>query len=193
LLLALRTLLLLALLPGLLLTRLPVLRRLLPLLTLWRLLTLFALLALWGLAVRLIQAPVEGVLLHPDDLFELSLQVIEHRGEVELIELLAALLTQLLEEVAEALHAVALWVSHPALEQVTERVLEVTEVHQVIGEVIEDVVRFERRDFLGAVPHRIAIAQSHGASVPLQGCGQCAERSPIPKACRAKEVYCGCW
>ena len=97
----------------------------------------------------------------------------------------------MLEEVTEALHAVALGVSHAALEQISERMLEVTEVHQVVGEVIEDVVRFERRDFLGAVPHRVAITQSHGASVPLQGCGQFRERIRIRRGCRVRRVQHG--
>ncbi len=154
-------------LPGLLLAALLGLLALWRLLTLGRLLTLLALLPL--LAVRLNEAAVEGVLFHVHDLVELPLQVVEHGREVELVELLASLLAKLLEQVPEALHAVAAGVAHPSLEEVAQRVLEVTKVHQVIGEVVEDVVRFERGDFLRAVPHRIAIAQSHGASSRPRG------------------------
>jgi hypothetical protein len=118
-----------------------------------------ALLAL--LAVHFVEAAIERVALHVHDLFELALDVIEDGVEVELIELLAALLPELLEEVAQSLHAVAVGVAHAALEQIAERVLEVTEVHEVVGEVIENVVRFEGWDFLGAVPHRVAEFLNH--------------------------------
>ena len=123
-----------------------------------------ALLALRLLAVCLIEPAVECVLLHVDDFVELPFQVVEDGRQVEPVELLAALMAELLEEVAEALHAVAHGIAHAPLQQVAERVLQVTEVHQVVGEVIQDVVRFERRDFLGTIPHRIAIAQCHETS-----------------------------
>jgi len=158
------TLGLVALLPWLLLALLALGRLLSGLLlgrTLGRLLALRGLLAL-GLTARFFEAAVEGVLLHVEDFFELALEVIEDGGEVEAVELLAALLAKLLEEVAEALHAVAHGVAHAALEEVAEGVLEVAEVHEVIGEVIEDVFGLEGRDFLGAIPHGVAVAQGHG-------------------------------
>ncbi|MBK9342001.1 MAG: hypothetical protein IPN07_02915 [Dehalococcoidia bacterium] len=167
--------LLLALLPLWLLALLPLLSLglLTPLLSLGllaallRLITLLALLA--GLAVRFIEPAVERALFHADDFFELAFQVIEDRREVEAIELLAALLPELLEEVAKALHAVALGAAHAPLKQVPKGVLQVAEIHQVVGEVIEDVIRFERGHLLGAIPHRIAISQRHLASTRPPG------------------------
>jgi hypothetical protein len=130
------------------------------------LLSLVALLALGRLlSIRFVEPSVERVLLHVHDLVELALQVIEDGREVEPVELLPPLLPELLQEIPQTLHAVAHGVAHAALEEVAKGVLEVTEVHQVVGEVIEDVVRFEGWDFLGAVPHRIAISQCHVTSV----------------------------
>ena len=77
---------------------------------------------------------------------------------------LAALLAQLLQQVAQALGAVAHGVAHAALQQVAQGVLQVAEVHQVVGQGVEDIVRVERRDFLRAVPLRVAISNDHGMS-----------------------------
>ena len=74
-----------------------------------------------------------------------------------------------MEEVAEALHAVALRVAHAALQQVAQRMLQVAEVHEIIGQVVEDVVRLERGDFLGAVPHRVPVSQRHVTSTRPRG------------------------
>jgi hypothetical protein len=120
----------------LLLLRALLARLLLPLLILSALLGLAVLRTL--LACRFVETAVDGAALHAHDLFELPLDVIEDRVQVETVELLAALLAKLLEEVAEALHAVAVGIAHASLEKVAEGVLEVTEVHQVIGEVVED-------------------------------------------------------
>jgi hypothetical protein len=37
-------------------------------------------------------------------------------------------------------------------EEIAQGVLEVTKIHQVIGEVLEDVIGVEGRNFLGAIP-----------------------------------------
>ena len=62
------------------------------------------------------------------------------------------LLTQLLEEVAQSLHALALLVAHAPLEEIPQGVLQIAKVHQVVGQRVEDVVRIEGRYFLGSVP-----------------------------------------
>ena len=96
------------------------------------------------------------------DLFEPLLDVLEDGGEVVAVERLAALLAQLLEQVAQALHAVAEGIAHAALQQVAQRVLQVAEVHQVVGQRVEDIVGVERRDLLRAVPFGVAEAEVHG-------------------------------
>ena len=108
--------------------------------------------------MRAVEALVQGVALLLEDLLEALLDVLEGGREVEPVEGLAALLAQLLQQVAQALRAVAHGVAHAALQQVAQGVLQVTEVHQVIGEGIEDIVRIEGRDFLRAVPLGVAIS-----------------------------------
>ncbi len=113
-------------------------------------------------AVHFVQPAVDRVPLHVEDFVELALEVVEHGTQVEAVELFTALLAELLEEVAKALGAVAHWVPHAALHEVAHRVLQIAEVHQVFGQVFEDIVRIERRNFLGAVPEGIAVAVRHG-------------------------------
>src|SRR5207247_10783748 len=99
------------------------------------------------------------------DLVELLLDVVEDGGEVVAVELLAALLAELLEEIAEAFQALAERVAHAALEEVAEGVLEVAEVQEVIGEAGEDVVGVKGRDVLGAVPFGVAEAVAHAGAI----------------------------
>src|SRR5207247_3519662 len=99
------------------------------------------------------------------DLVELLLDVVEDGGEVVAVELLAALLAELLEEIAEAFQALAERVAHAALKEVAEGVLEVAEVQEVIGQAGEDVVGVERRDILSAVPFGVAEAVSHAGAI----------------------------
>src|SRR5690606_11413896 len=49
-----------------------------------------------------------------------------------------------------------------------QRVLQVTEVHEVVGEVVQDVVGTEVWDCLGAIPERVAVASGHSG---LRGTG----------------------
>ena len=122
-------------------------------------------LAVIDLPVGLVETAVEGVALEVHDLFQALLDVLEDGAEVVAVELLAALLAQLLEEVAQALHALAEGVAHAALEEVAEGVLEVAEVEEVVGQAGEDVVGVKRRDLLGAVPFGVAEAEVHAADI----------------------------
>ena len=117
------------------------------------------------LAACLVEAPVEGVVLEGHDLVELLLDVVEDRCEVVAIELLAALLAQLLEEVTEAFEALAEGVAHAALEEVAQGVLEVAEVQEVIGEAGEDVIGVKGRYVLRAVPFGVAEEVRHAAII----------------------------
>src|SRR5207247_495495 len=115
------------------------------------------------------------------DLVELLLDVVEDGGEVVAVELLAALLAELLEEIAEAFQALAERVAHAALEEVAEGVLEVAEVQEVIGEAGEDVVGVKGRDILSAVPFGVAEAVSHAGAIIRDAGGRgCAGRAVTP-------------
>ena len=111
--------------------------------------------------LRRADALVDGRALELDDLLELLTNVVEQAAEIELVETLAALLPQLLQQVTQSLHVVALGRTHAALHQVAQRVLQVAEVHQVIGKRVEDFRRFEVRNRLRAVPLAVAIADRH--------------------------------
>ena len=99
---------------------------------------------------------VERVALDVEDLFELVLDVLKDGAEIEAVELLAPLLAELLEQVAQPVHAVAVRRAHAALHQVAQRVLQVTEVHQVVGQTLEHVVGVERRNLLSPIPLGVA-------------------------------------
>jgi hypothetical protein len=74
----------------------------------------------------------------------------------------------LLKHVAQALRAVAHGVSHAALHKVTQGVLQVAKVHQVIGKGVEDIVWLKGWDFLRAIPLGVAISNNH-RSAPRPG------------------------
>ena len=116
------------------------------------------------LTLRLLQAAVQRPLLQLYHLVQPLLDVLEHGVEVETVQRLAALLAQLLEDVPQPLHSLAERVAHPALQQVAQGVLEVAEVHQVIGQPGQDIVRVQGPDLLAAVPFRVAEAKTHSVS-----------------------------
>ena len=122
-------------------------------------------LAALELTVCFVETPVDGFSLEGHDLVELLLDVVEDGGEVVAVELLAALLAELLEEVAETFETLAEGVAHAALEEVAEGVLEVAEVQEVIGEAGEDVIGVEGRDILRAVPFGVAEAVDHAGDI----------------------------
>lgn len=119
-------------------------------------------------AQRVVETLVDGGALHLEDLVEAVLDVVHDGREVVLVELATTLLAELLEEVAEALKAVAHGVAHAALEQVAHGVLEVAEVHEVVGERLEDFVGIEGRDLLRAVPFAVA-ESNHDVSPSVIG------------------------
>src|SRR3990170_853836 len=117
------------------------------------------------------EAAVQRTPLQREDLVQPLLDVLEYGVQVVAVQRLAALLAELLEEVAQPLHALPQRVAQAALEQVAQRVLEVAEVHEIVREPGEDVVRVKRPDLLRAVPFGVAEAERHGrvSSGPLYG------------------------
>ena len=113
------------------------------------------------LTLRLLQAAVQRPLLQLYHLVQPLLDVLEHGVQVVAVQHLASLLAQLLEDIPQPLHPLAHRVAHPALQQVAQGVLEVAEVHQVIGQPGQDIVRVQGPDLLAAVPFRVAEAESH--------------------------------
>ena len=119
------------------------------------------LLRFWSWA-DFVEAVVEGVSLHVEDFVELALDVVEDGGEVEAFELLASLLAESLEQVAHAVGAFTVGSADAALHHVAQRLLEVAEGEQVVGEGLEDVVGVEGGDVLRAIPLRVSESGGHG-------------------------------
>ena len=114
----------------------------------------------------LIEAFVERPALQIENLVQLALDVVEDRGEIEAVERLAALLTQALQQVAQPVRSVTVGRTHTALHHAAQRLLQVTEVEQVVGETLQDVVRVEFDDVLRAVPLAVAEPIGHGGCLP---------------------------
>ena len=76
-----------------------------------------------GSRTDFVQPIIQRVPLHIQDFFELALDVVEDRGQVEAFELLATLLPQSLQQVAHAVGAVAVGRANPALHHVAQRLL----------------------------------------------------------------------
>ncbi|GBD13700.1 hypothetical protein HRbin24_01736 [bacterium HR24] len=113
------------------------------------------------LALRLLQAAAQGILLQVEHLLHPFLQVFEQGAEVVAVEHLAPVLAQALQEVAQPLHALAHGPPHAPLQQVAKGVLQVAEVHQVVGDGREELVRVEGRNLLRPVPLRVTVKPRH--------------------------------
>jgi hypothetical protein len=77
------------------------------------------------------------VALHVDDVASSLGDLVVDAAEVVLLELLAALLAQLLEQLAHALDALAVAVLEALLHHAPQRGVEVAVVEQVVGDLVE--------------------------------------------------------
>ena len=126
-----------------------------------------------GRRSELREPAVESVTLKLEDLVQLALEVVEDGLQVEALEGVAALLAQLLEDVAEAVEAgLAVW-AQAALQHVAQGVLQVAEVHEVVGQALKEVVGVERRELLGPVPLAV---EGFARSWALAGAGPAQPR-----------------
>ena len=106
---------------------------------------------------RLLQATSQRALLHAQDLVQPLPDVLDDGSEVVAVEHLATPLTQPSQQLLEAGETLSLLVLQAALEQVAQRLLEIAEVHEVVGDRVEQVIRVERWDFLRSVPAGVAV------------------------------------
>ena len=84
-----------------------------------------------------------------------SRDLLVHAAEVVPVELLAALLAQLLEHLAHALDVAALAVLEPLLHHAAQRGVEVAVVEEIVGHLLEQRVGVEVEADLRAVPPRV--------------------------------------
>ncbi len=94
--------------------------------------------------------PLDALALGIDDLLHLLAQLIDRGVEVVAAELALARLTQLLEELLQALH-----VRRAPSQQALQRRVEVAVVHQVVGQRVQQVPGVDIVHALGAVPARV--------------------------------------
>ena len=125
--------------------------------------------ALVARAVRLVDELVDGgplVLLY---LVELPCELRHAAVGIALGQHLGPAAAELVEQVPQARHLVAVAGVEAAAQEPPQRVVEVTTREQVLGEAGEQLVRIEVGEFLGAVPFRVVVAILTGAppvSVP---------------------------
>ena len=108
-----------------------------------------------------VQPIAERALLKIKDFIQLALDVLENRRQIEAIERVAALLAQLLQQIAQAVGTLAVGRAHAALQHAAQRLLEIAEVHQVVGQRLQYIVGVELGDVLRSIPLAVAEAVGH--------------------------------
>ena len=98
----------------------------------------------------LVLAPLDALALRVDDVLHVLAQLVDRGVQVVAAELALALLTQLLEELLQALH-----VGRAPSQQPLQRRVEVAVVHQVVGQRVQQVPGVEIVHALRAVPARV--------------------------------------
>ena len=105
-----------------------------------------------GLLLGLAHGVVDGVALLVDDVVELAGDLVVDAAEVEAVEPVLALLAQLLEQLADALEAVAVAVAQALVHHPAQRRVDVAVVEQLVGQLLEQGVAVELEALLRAVP-----------------------------------------
>ncbi len=119
--------------------------------------------ALVARRVRLLDQLVDGGALVLLDLVELSAQLGHAAVGIALGQHLGAPAPQLLEQVAQAGHLLAVGAAVAAAQQAAQRVVEVAAGQQVVGQAGQEVVGVEVGELLGAVPPGVVeVDAAHG-------------------------------
>ena len=118
--------------------------------------TVFAPVAL-NLFFGFVQPPLNAFPLGPNDVFQPFFEVVHHRIHVVLLQLLAALVLQLLHEVLEARHLPSVLVLHAPAHQVPKRLHNVSLVEDVLGQKVHQLVGVQLEYLLAAVPLGVSI------------------------------------
>ena len=130
---------------------------------------------------RALQAALDPGPLLRHDLLELAPDVAQDVAEVEPLAQLLAPPAEPIHEVLEAgqVGPRRVTAAPAALHQAAERLGDVALGHDVVGELVEDLVRVEVGDLLGAVPARVAGAPREGRErVIVRRPDRCATRPP---------------
>ena len=87
-----------------------------------------------------------------DDVVELVGDLVVHAAEVEAVEPLLALPAQLLEQLAHALHPLAVAIAQALVHHPAQCRVDVAVVEQVVGELLEQRIAVQLEALLRAVP-----------------------------------------
>jgi hypothetical protein len=101
-----------------------------------------------------------------DDVVQLVGDLLVHPAEVGAVEPVLTLLTQLLHQLAQALHALAVAIVHALLHHPPQRRVDVAVVEQVVGQLVEQRVGVEIEALLRAVPAGVRETSCHGGLYP---------------------------
>ena len=114
-----------------------------------------------GARADFVQPIAERALLEIQDLVQLALDVLEDRRQIEAVERVAALLTQLLQQIAQAVRPLPIRRAHAALQHAAQRLLQVAEIHQIVGQRLQHLVGVELGDVLRPIPLAVTEAVGH--------------------------------
>ncbi len=112
--------------------------------------------------LRVVDAPVDALALHVDDLVELPGDVVVHAAEVALLQLLAPALAELVEHLPQAHELLAVAVAHALLHEPTQRRVQIAVVEEVVGHLLEQGVGVEVEAALGSVPSGVLEPRAAG-------------------------------
>ena len=131
-----------------------------------------------GVLLGLAHGVVDGVALLVDDVVELAGDLVVDTAEVEAVEAVLALAAQLLEQLADALQALAVAVAEALVHHPAQGGVDVAVVQQLVGQLLEQRVAVELEPLLGAVPAGVGETRRHPATVPrpLSGRRSCERK-----------------
>ena len=109
---------------------------------------------------------VDGVALLVDDVVELAGDLVVDAAEIEAVEALLTLPAQPFEQLAHALHALAVAVAQALVHHPPQRGVDVAVVQQLVGQLLEQGVAVEVEPLLRAVPPRVREPGRHVVTVP---------------------------
>ena len=107
-----------------------------------------------GVFEPVLNAPTLGV----DNVIKAFLQVVEHRVHVVLLHLLATAVLELLHQLAQAGHLLAVSVLHPLPKQIPQRLHDVALVDDVLRQEVHQLLGVDIEYVLGTVPHRVPVS-----------------------------------
>ena len=118
---------------------------------------------------RVVQPLLDAGALGTEDVVQPFLEVVHHGVQVALLQLLAALLLELLHELAQVGHLGTVSVLHTVAEQVAQGAGQVAVLQQVVGQRVHQVAGVNVKNLLRAIPLGVAVALVKHGRPPAAG------------------------